>query len=1090
MRAVITIADGSTVELISGRDFNLTYSNDTAIGNVVVTLEPVNGISYNEKKVTYNLTGKTLTDANTIIKLNGADEDQYNCKFTGTQITPTVEVTYTTGGSKVLQEGVDYTLQYGDNVNAGGDQSGKVTVKGIGMYAGSVTETFKIKQVDITTSDVEVTIGDAVYSGQNQKVPPEIKLELGNYTLVEGKDYTVELGTPDTAARQSVKIVGKGNFTGTVNSQVVLQDRDITQSGAVTVVKEKIYDGKAINTKDVVLKVNLGTKDTDGNDVYATLSQGTEYTVTPVDSAGLSANVGSYSFIINAVPGSHFTGQIIETINIVPKDISSGDIEATLSKDSYDYTGNEVNPGSVVAKYNTKAVDDTTHVQLPAIDMISGTDYDISYENNTAAASKDSENAPAVVLTGKGNYTGTRKITFNIGTDLNDADVDFTDPNFTYNGKEHGVGDFNYSVKIGSGGSQKLLREGVDFLVGKTVDTGDGDVHKGEEDIIHAGKKTVTLHGTGAFYGEKKFNYHIKAKTISRDSNAIKIVLKDFTENDGKYETVYSGQPATSEIELYDLEIDRDNPIETTNWQLYKEGEYEAGNGYKNNTNVSAEDNPAMVAITMKGDYDTGSDTLNQKFYIKGKSLEGLTLELRDAPNSAKDINADRYPYDWQREKPIKPEMLVHDGSNTLGLVAGRDYSIEYTNNETIGTATVKVTGKGNYAGVLEKEFIIYASLENAEIKLKADQYYYLGYGIVPTPLAGEKIKSVKVGGVTLNPEDYVVTESSDNNYQTSGSLTVVPSTDGNMAPYLSKVGTKDYQITSDLSLLSVTDPKNPNFPNYEYTGSEIKPNFVVSQPDGSEIAYDKDNVKYYRVTAGGDIAVTELVEKGNYRAEIPLFKTDDQTRSLSVNFNITNPMINPSDINMKNSYVYNGDNQKFTVAIYKGSNRLKEGTDYDLTVMDATGTPVTPRDCGDYYLLVRGKGDFEGSEVNFMTLPTPQPVSIVPDRAHAMRVTSVSNHQIYLEWDASNDVHGYQVTATKKGTDESVTFKTASTNYTIKELDAGTKYVLQIKPYVYDTTSGTFYYGAAREIEQRTTILSPSNPKQDTSQPGKVVIR
>jgi hypothetical protein len=309
------------------------------------------------------------------------------------------------------------------------------------------------------------------------------------------------------------------------------------------------------------------------------------------------------------------------------------------------------------------------------------------------------------------------------------------------------------------------------------------------------------------------------------------------------------------------------------------------------------------------------------------------------------------------------------------------------------------------------------------------------------------------------------------------------------MAPYLSKVATKDYEITSDLSLLKATDPSNPNFPNYEYTGSEIKPNFVVTQPDGSEIAYDKDNVKFYRVTAGGDVAVTELVEKGNYKAEIPLFKTDDQTRSLSVNFNITNPMINRSDINLKKTYVYNGEDQRFTVSIYKGSHRLEEGTDYTLTVVDATGTPVTPRECCDYYLIVKGMGDFAGSEVNFMTLDKPETVSITPDRAHAVKVVSVSNHQIYLEWNASNHVHGYEVTATKKGTDESVTVKTASTTYTLKDLEGGTKYVIEVKPYVYDRDKGIFYYGIPKEVEQRTTILSPDKAETNTSQPGKVVI-
>ena|GEM_PF-2103094 len=1081
VRAVITLADGHSVTLKNSVDFDVVYTNDTVIGSVGVELKPIAGRSYNEKKVSYSLTGKVLTNANTNVSLEGAAEGAYKHPFTGAQQTPMVTVKYGST-AKVLTEGVDYTLLYGDNVNAG-TNVGTVTIKGIGQYSGSVVEKFSIEQISL--NDCEVSVADAYFSGRGVRVVPEITIKYGNYDLVVDKDYKVSVGEPNTNAEENVTISGLGNFKDTISRTVQLLDRDISQTGAVTIEDEKVYDGAKISTKDVVLKVDLGYKDTDGKDVYSTLTQGTEYTVSAIDEAGLSANVGSYTFVITAKEGSHFTGQITKTVSIVPKDISDGEIEASLSKESYDYTGSEVVPSDITAVYNTKGKDDDGHT-LDPITMTSASDFDVSYANNTVSASKNGDNAPTVILTGKGNYTGARNITFNIGTDIGEkATVLYTDPNFTYNGKVHDVNDFNYSVKY----KNSTLEKNVDYTVGKVIDTGKDDVHYKEEDVIHAGTKTVTLIGTGAFYGELKFDYHIKAKTVSKDSSAIKIVLKDFEQVDGQYQTVYNGEPATSEIEIYDLDIDKDEPIDATNWELYKHGEYENGNGYKNNTNVSASDNPAMVAITMKGDYDTGTDTLNQKFYIKGKSLNGLNIELRDAPNATKDVNADRYPYDWTHEKPIKPEVLVHDGSNTLDLVEGRDYSISYENNETIGTATVKLTGKGNYAGEIEKEFVIYASLENAKVTLKADEYYYLGYGIVPTPAGAEKIKSVKVGGVTLDPSDYIVTESSDNNYQTSGSLTIVPSTDGSMALYLSKVATKEYEITSDLSALSVNDPTNENFPNYEYTGSQIKPNFVVTQPDGSEINYDKDNIKYYRVTAGGDIATTELVEKGNYKAEIPLFKTDDQTRSLTVNFNITNPMINASDINMKKSYVYNGDKQKFTVAIYKGSNCLEEGKDYSITVLDKDGNPVTPVECGDYYLLIRGMGEFEGSEVNFLARENPEAVSIEPDRAHAMKVASVSNHQIYLEWNASNDVNGYVVSATKKGTDETVSYRTSSTNYTFTDLEGGTKYILEVKPFVYNRDDGNYYYGTPRSLEQRTRILSPTDVTKDETNKGKVTI-
>lgn len=49
----------------------------------------------------------------------------------------------------------------------------------------------------------------------------------------------------------------------------------------------------------------------------------------------------------------------------------------------------------------------------------------------------------------------------------------------------------------------------------------------------------------------------------------------------------------------------------------------------------------------------------------------------------------------------------MKDGTKTL--TNGTDYTISYSNNENIGTATVTVTGKGNYSNKATKNFTITA---------------------------------------------------------------------------------------------------------------------------------------------------------------------------------------------------------------------------------------------------------------------------------------------------------------------------------------------------------------------------------------------
>lgn len=58
--------------------------------------------------------------------------------------------------------------------------------------------------------------------------------------------------------------------------------------------------------------------------------------------------------------------------------------------------------------------------------------------------------------------------------------------------------------------------------------------------------------------------------------------------------------------------------------------------------------------------------------------------------------------------KAIEPGITLKNGAVTLN--ESTDYTVEYSNNTNVGTAIVKVTGKGNYSGTVEKNFTIIAA--------------------------------------------------------------------------------------------------------------------------------------------------------------------------------------------------------------------------------------------------------------------------------------------------------------------------------------------------------------------------------------------
>ena len=106
---------------------------------------------------------------------------------------------------------------------------------------------------------------------------------------------------------------------------------------------------------------------------------------------------------------------------------------------------------------------------------------------------------------------------------------------------------------------------------------------------------------------------------------------------------------------------------------------------YSKNINVGT----ATAKITYKGNY-TG--TVAKDFTIKAKSIPSATVTLSQTS----------YTYDGTAKKPT---VTVKDGSTTLKN--GTHYSVAYSKNINAGTATAKITYKGNYKGSESKEFTI-----------------------------------------------------------------------------------------------------------------------------------------------------------------------------------------------------------------------------------------------------------------------------------------------------------------------------------------------------------------------------------------------
>lgn len=124
---------------------------------------------------------------------------------------------------------------------------------------------------------------------------------------------------------------------------------------------------------------------------------------------------------------------------------------------------------------------------------------------------------------------------------------------------------------------------------------------------------------------------------------------------------VYTGTPFTPELVIRD-----------GSYTLQKNKDYTLT--YQNNVNVGV----ATITIVGKGNY---KDNKELKFNITAKSINQLQI------NPIKDQTF--------RNAAIQPDILLKDGARILGK--DTDYTVNIVNNTNVGTATVTITGKGNY---------------------------------------------------------------------------------------------------------------------------------------------------------------------------------------------------------------------------------------------------------------------------------------------------------------------------------------------------------------------------------------------------------
>ena len=722
----------SGTELIEGVDYTVSYSDNVEIGEATVTITGI-GNAAGTASGTFAI-GKADIFPATLSSIAPLP-------YTGEAHEPTPTVTL--AGFGALVEGTDFTYEYEDNVNAG---SGKVHVVGMGNFKGSSGWLL----FDITPVDVaDATIGDipgATYSGN--AITPRPSVTIGGKTLVEGTDYTLSYADNVNAGTASVTVTGTGNYTGTQTKSFAIAPRDM--SGATVSGVESAYafsgaeirpevtvtlDGTALDADacDIVYANNLNagtasititgrgnysgtiTKSFDITPIRledATIEpigeqawKGGAVTPVPVIKAGDIALVVNRDFTItysnNTETGTatavvtgkgNCTGTVTLTFTIVMS--ITPDMVSPIPDQPY--TGNAVEPGITVAStgvtlirnenYSVEFADNvqagTATVTIKGLKGIQGevtTTFKITPVSLAYAAIGPVDSytytgtavtpTPYVYLYGFGDLEVNRDFTYEYqgNVDAGSAQLrvvgkgnfteatDWRDCNFTINRKD--ISSATVSIASQPYTGKAVTPDPTVKIDGKTLVKGT-DYRVSYYNNLYTGDATAVIEGRGNYRGSKEARFEITSSLASCSVSVSSVT--------------YSGAAQTPAVTVRD------------NGNVLKEGTDYAIEGYSNNVNAGT----GTVALTGKGKY-VGSTT--GSFTIRPRSLADATVSIAAQTHTG---------------SALTPSPTV-----TLGgfgeLVEGRDYTLSYANNVSVGTANVTITGTGNYAGTATANFAI-----------------------------------------------------------------------------------------------------------------------------------------------------------------------------------------------------------------------------------------------------------------------------------------------------------------------------------------------------------------------------------------------
>ncbi len=663
-------------------------------------------------------------------------------------------------GASPYVDNPDYSVQYTNNINAG---TASVVITGMGDYIGTKVVNYTINPLTLTSKSTRINFADGSM-GQYKCTGSEIKPKINVFKndddtrLTEGKDYTVSYSDNINAGTGTIKVTFMGNYTGSISKTFKITPAHQHTFGSWRITKAPTC------TTDGEQKRSCTSKDCGHYTETATIpAKGHSYKIT---SEANPCTGGKVTYTCSKC-GDSYTEDVaaqghkyVDTV-VAPTCTTGGYTLHTCSVCKKSYKDNETQPTG--HKYITNTVEATCETDGYTEKKCSNCDYYtktiIPKKGHTPSSEWTVTKQPTCSEAGEQvRYCTTCE---NVAEKQEIAKLAHTPADEWIITKQPTCAEpgeqVRYCTICGNVAEKqeitKLPHTSSDWIIDKEAAPGiAGSMHT-ECTVCHERLETATIPALAridiseadATLSTSIYEYdggYMKPDVVVKLNDTLLVAGKDYTvsyinnkkvgtatvivngivQYTGSISKTFTINPAKQNIQKLETRyggffVDWAQKGSATGYEI----QYAANYGFTNAETKKLTANRPDTA-TIGGLYRGHNYFVRVRSYtiVKGSTYYGEWSPIKNVVTASKNMSSvsisNISTKSFTGKAITQSAKLKYNGST---LKNGRDYTVSYSSNKKVGTATIKFTGKGSYGGVVTKTFKINPAKQNIQ-KLKS----------------------------------------------------------------------------------------------------------------------------------------------------------------------------------------------------------------------------------------------------------------------------------------------------------------------------------------------------------------------------------